>query len=273
MLRVGLIGCGSIGTVLARAIGEDIVKRVRLDAVYDIDHEKSEELSQMLHPRPFIAPDFNTLLHQSLDIIIEAASQEAVTLYGEAILKAQKDLMIMSVGALLQNGLLERLEETAVKCRRRIYIPSGAVAGIDAIKAAALGGLEEVTITTRKPPNGLEGAPFLKEKNIDIENITEPVLVYEGPAEEAVRLFPANVNVAAVLSIAGVGKRKTKVRVIADPGIDTNQHEIKAKGNFGELCCVTKNFPCPDNPKTSYLAALAAIRTLERIASVLRIGT
>jgi len=273
MLKVGLIGCGSIGTVLARAIESGLVKEVVLGAVFDISREKAEKLTAILSVKPVIASDFEDFLAQPLDIVIEAASQEAVAAYAEQILQAQKDLMIMSVGALLQNGLLERLEKAAQKYGCKIYIPSGAIAGIDAIKAASLVGLDEVVITTRKPPAGLKGAPYLKEKGIDLDKIAVPTLIYEGPAEEAVRAFPANVNVAAVLSLAGIGKWQTRVRVIADPTINTNQHEIRAKGNFGELCCVTKNFPCPDNPKTSYLAALAAIKTLERIASVLRLGT
>jgi len=273
MLKVGLIGCGSIGTVLARAIEQELVKGVILKAVFDISRKEAERLTTILSVKPFIAPDFESFIAQPLDIVIEAASQEAVTAYGEQILQAQKDLMIMSVGALLQNGLLERLEKAAKKYGCKIYVPSGAIAGIDAIKAASLAGLDEVVITTRKPPAGLKGAPYLRKKGIDLDKITTPTLIYEGPAEEAVKAFPANVNVAAVLSLAGIGKWQTRVRIVADPTINTNQHEIRAKGNFGELCCVTKNFPCPDNPKTSYLAALAAIKTLERIASVLRLGT
>jgi aspartate dehydrogenase len=181
--------------------------------------------------------------------------------------------MIMSVGALLGNNLFERLKTVAKKNDRKVYLPSGAVAGIDAIKAAALVGLDEVLLTTKKPPAGLKGAPYIEERGIDLENINEATLIYEGPAEEAVMFFPANVNVAAVLSLAGVGEKKTRVKIIADPAIHTNQHEIKVKGAFGQMTCLTKNLPCPDNPKTSYLAALSAIKTLEKISAEVLIGT
>lgn len=272
-MKIGLIGCGSIGTIIAKAIEKGVLQGFTIKAVFDAFLEKAEALSKILSHPPFIASTFDSFLQQPLDLVIEAASPKAVEEYAEKVLLNHSDLMIMSVGALLQNGLLKRLEAVAHKQGCRIYLPSGAIAGIDAIKAASLGGLEEVMITTRKPPHGLKGAPYLEKKGIELDNISSATLIYEGPAEEAVTFFPANVNVAAVLSLAGIGPKKTKVRVIADPHVDTNQHEIKAKGKFGEMVCLTTNFPCPDNPKTSYLAALSAIKTLEEITKVVRIGT
>jgi len=273
VVKLGLIGCGSIGTTIAKAIEKGLVKDFTLKAVFDLSLKRAEELSKVLSRPPYIASNFNDFLQQPLDLVIEAASPKAVEEYAERLLLTQNNLMIMSVGALLKNGLLERLKATARKYGCRIYIPSGAIGGIDAIKAATLGGVEEVTITTRKHPESLRGAPYFEKSKIDLDTISSATMIYEGPAEEAVILFPANVNVAAVLSLAGIGPKKTKVRIIADPSINTNQHEIRVKGDFGEMVCLTANFPCPDNPKTSYLAALSAIKTLEEITKVVRLGT
>ncbi|MCD6319583.1 MAG: aspartate dehydrogenase [Candidatus Desulfofervidaceae bacterium] len=273
IVKIGLIGCGAIGTTIAKAVEKGLLNNFTITAIFDLCLERAKELNKILSSPPFIASTFNSFLQQPLDLVIEAASPKAVEEYAEEVLLNHNDLMIMSVGALLKNGLLKRLEEVAHKQGCRIYIPSGAIAGIDAIKAATLGGIEEVIITTRKRPESLKGAPYLEKKGIDLKTISSAILIYEGPAEEAVMFFPANVNVAAVLSLAGIGPKKTKVRVIADPHIDTNQHEIKVKGDFGEMVCLTANFPCPDNPKTSYLAALSAIKTLEETTKVVRIGT
>jgi len=273
MLRVGLIGCGAIGTIISQAIDKRLKEHYVLKAVFDLFPEKAKLMVKSLNILPYIAPNFLSFKKEMLDLVIEAASQEAVEAYGEEILRSNCNLMIMSVGALLKNNLFEKLAKIANQYKRRIYLPSGAVAGVDALKAAAIAGLEEVILTTRKPPIGLKGAPYVEENKINLDEISTPTIIYEGPAEEAVRFFPANVNVAAIVSLVGLGKEKTKVRIIADPNLHTNQHEIRAKGVFGELVCITNNVPCPDNPKTSYLAALSAIKTLERISEEVVIGT
>lgn len=155
----------------------------------------------------------------------------------------------------------------------KVYIPSGAIAGLDGLKAAALGRIDEVTLTTRKTPENLRDAPYIEKRGVDIGAIEEPTLIYEGPALEACRLFPANVNVAASLSLAGVGPEKTRVRIIADPTLRKNVHEIDVKGEFGCLKVHVENVPSPDNPKTSYLAALSAIATLRKITEDIQVGT
>jgi len=136
-----------------------------------------------------------------------------------------------------------------------------------------MGGIYEVTLTTRKPPSSLEGNPLVKERNIDLKAVREPLLLYEGSAREAVKLFPRNVNVAGSLSLAGVGPDKTKVRIIADPGVENIIHEIRVRGEFGELETRTINKPFPNNPKTSYIAALSAVATLKKIAGNIVVGT
>jgi aspartate dehydrogenase len=181
--------------------------------------------------------------------------------------------MIMSVGALMDDQLYNNLVRKASSKRLKIYIPSGAVAGLDAIRCASRE-LTELTLTTRKHPDSLTGAPYFAKRDLTASSIMEPKVLYSGPAEEAVRLFPANVNVAAVLSLAGLGPTKTLVNVIADPTVDRNIHEITAKGSFGEFRVTMMNRPHPDNPKTSYIAVLSALETLRQYAGrTVHIGT
>jgi len=227
-----------------------------------------------LSKTPVIAETFNELIkRRDVQLIIEAASQEAVRQYALKVIREGKDLMVMSTGALLDETLLQRIIGLARRYKRKVYVPSGAIVGLDNIKSAALEKIESITLTTTKPPASFEGAPYIKQKGIDLSSIKEPMILYEGPAREAVKLFPRNVNVAASLSLAGIGAERTYVKIIADPHAEGITHEIRVKGAFGELVTKTINRPFPDNPKTSYIAALSAIATLRRISGYLNVGT
>jgi len=273
-LGVGLVGCGAIGTVLAHAIDEGRAGDARLVYVYDLKTEKSGKLAGELHEKPRVAKAFRELIEcEDVDLIIEAASQEAVRQYALRALKAGKDLMVMSEGALVDSRLTNEIMSFTRSAKRRVYLPSGAIAGLDGLKAAAMGRIDEVALKTRKPPEGLRGAPYIKENKIDLDTIGEPTVIYEGPAEEACRLFPENVNVAAALSLAGVGPEKTRVQVVVDPTIQRNIHEVTVQGEFGALTVRTENVPSHLNPKTSALAVLSAIATLKKITGHLQIGT
>lgn len=206
-------------------------------------------------------------------IVIEAASQEAVRQYAAKILSSNKDLMVMSAGALLDDALLSRMIEVARENGRRIYVPSGAIVGLDNVKSAAIGKIDEVILVTKKPPISFRGAPYVEKSKIDLSSIKEPLVLYEGIAREAVKLFPQNVNVAATLSLAGVGPDRTRVKIIVDPNITSIVHEIYVKGEFGEIFTRTVNKPFPNNPRTSYVAALSAIATLKRISGNIVVGT
>lgn len=269
---VGLIGCGSIGTVLARAIDEGKAGKTCLVMVYDIKIEKAKKLYLELKNKPKLAENFSRLLEcRSIKLVVEAASQEAVRTYAVQVLNAGKDLMIMSAGALVDAKLAGEISRVATEKGRRVYVPTGAIAGIDAVKASSLGHVESVTLTTRKPLKSLEDNEYFKERFTG--KIEQPTLVYAGPAVEACKLFPANVNVAATLSLAGIGPEKTMVRVIVDPSINRNVHEIEVNGEFGDLKICVENVPSVSNPKTSYLAVLSAIATLKKITEPLVIGT
>lgn len=271
---IGLIGCGAIGTELAKAIDSGKV-RAKLLTVYDKVIERAKELASSLSEKPHVARDFEEFLSDSrYSLVIEAASQEAVKEYASRILSSGCDLMIMSVGALMDVELVANLVEECRRSGRRIYVPSGAIGGIDAIKALALVGIQEARLTTKKPPKALVGAPYVERSGIRLEGLEEETVLFEGSASEAVKAFPANVNVAAVLSLASLLGDKLKVRVVAVPGLDVNVHEIYVKSPAGELYVTVRNLPHPSNPKTSYLAALSAIETLRNaVGTYMRVGT
>jgi len=267
-LRFGLIGCGAMGTTIAGAFDRGDVAD-ELVAVYDANKEAAQKLAGSLKCKPVCAKDYYSML-RSCDFIIEAASQEAVREHVPDAVARGKDVLIMSVGALLDRRLLSSLTATAEKSGSTIYLPSGAVSGIDGILAASVAGIEEVTLSTTKPPAGLKGTKYLEDKGINLNAITKPTVVYEGDAEEAVSLFPKNINVSAIVSLAA-GKT-ARVKIVADPTTDRNTHQITARGPFGEITTVTSNIPSPDNPKTSYLACLAAIAVLKKVTGNIKIG-
>lgn len=271
--RVGLLGCGTIGSQLAISVDSDKIVNASLVALFDVAEGNLQNLKSKLHSSPEAYSDFGRFLASTADIVVEAASQDAVRSFGKSILDEGKDMMVMSVGALADGTFLSELLQAAAKKGCRIYVPTGAIAGIDAIRSVRHL-LDSVTLTTTKNPKALAGAPFLETSKLKIDDIARSTLIYEGAAAEAVRAFPANVNVAAVLSLAGIGVEKTKVKIVADPQATTNRHEIAATGSFGEIIIMVSNVPSPGNPKTSFLAVLSAIECLRSICDDgMRIGS
>lgn len=261
-MRVALIGCGAIGSIIAKAIADGAVS-AELELLYDADRKAAERVSGIFKKKPRIVESIDEIVNSDADLVVEAASQEAVKSFAARILGSKKSIMIMSVGALADGKFFKKIKKIAEKNRVKIYLPSGAIGGLDALKSASAAGISEVCLTTTKPPNALKGAEKIRKKSI----------LYEGTAREAIKKFPANVNVAAILSLAGIGVKKTRVKVVADPGIDRNVHEVFARGDFGEFKFKVENVPLPQNPRTSYLAALSAIATLKKITSPVEIGT
>ncbi len=254
-MKIGIIGCGAIGSHVARASGNiDEIERIYL---YDIKTEKAKKLEKEIEKAEF--KKFEEFL-PLVDIVFESASQKAVYEYAEKVIDAKKDLIIMTIGALFDDGFRERLIEKAKMNKCKIYLPSGAVAGLDGIKAASIGGLDEVTLVTTKSPEA-----FGKE-------IDKRKILFEGNAREAIKMFPRNINVAACLSLAGVGFERTKIKVVADPVIKFNSHKILAHGKFGRLRAEVENLPSPENPSTSYLASLSAVALIKKILNPLQIG-
>ena len=268
-VKIGIIGCGAIGFQLACAVETRLKEKAVVFAVCDIDQIRLDDFLSKIKSKPFIYPLKEVI--KKCDFIIESASKDISGRIVKEAVRANKSVLAMSIGGLLDIDIFR----LAKKYKSAIYLPSGALAGLDALKAAALADISSVTLTTRKSPKALEGAPFLGANNIDVFSIKQERLIFEGGVSDAVKGFPKNINVAAVLSLVcrGVHSDSIKIRIIAVPGLDVNMHEVQAEGRFGRLVTRTENLPSPDNPKTSYLAALSAVAVLENALSNLKIGT
>ncbi len=259
-MKFGIVGCGNIGADLCIAVQKgDIPAEVA--ALTDIDSERAKVLLRTFQLEAAVCSlDENAA---KVDYLVECAGGDAVKNFLQAAVRHQTDCLVMSVGGLLDNmALYDEARHSGIQ----VHLPSGALAGIDGIRAAMEAGLHAVTLTTRKPPAGLAGAPYLVERGIDLRGLDEAMVVFEGSAREAVKAFPANVNVAATLSLAGIGPDETRVRIIADPDISMNIHEVVAEGAFGRLTAMTENLPSPRNVKSSYLASLSAVTELRLAA-------
>lgn len=270
-LRIGIVGCGAIGSSLAKAVKKDLAQDAELSALYDIDGSKSERLSRLLSKkRNLAASSLNSLINKS-DLVIEAASAKCSREVARQALSKGRNIMIMSVGGIV--GCYKELSGLAKKHNARVYVPSGAISGIDALKAAKTGNIRSVTLTTRKNPVSFRGVKYVEDKRIRLDKIKKDKVLFSGTAQEAVKYFPQNINVAAILSLAGIGPEKTKVRIIASPSTTKNIHEIKVDSVAAGILTRTENILHPDNPKTSYLAVLSAIATLKQILEPIKIGT
>ena len=269
VLKIGLVGCGAIGSEIAKSIDRGDIS-AQLVAVCDHNPETAQELISSLMIKP-VKANLEELVDKS-DLVVEAASQRAVPAIAKAALVKGRNLMIMSVGALADVELYRSIKRMASEHGSKVYLPSGAISGLDGLKSASSGSIKRVTLTTTKSPASLEGAPHVLERKIDLKGLKEPTLIFEGSAADAVKAFPANVNVAATLCLAA-RDGDVRVRIIADPNIKVNRHEIVAEGDFGRITTKVENVPSPKNPKTSYLAALSAIATLRSIIEPIKIGT
>jgi len=254
-MTVGIIGCGAIANIITDFAVEGKLN-VDLKFFYDWDRERAKNLASKTEG--MAVHEINDMLDH-VDLVIEAASPQAVVEIIPQIINRGKDVVIMSVGALIDRNFKNHLESMALENKSKIYTPSGAIVGLDGIKAASMGKITEVSLITRKPPKSL---------GISIDQET---ILYEGKASAAVRKFPVNMNVAATLSIAC--NREAGVKIIADPNVDQNIHEIHIAGDFGEFTTTTQNKSCATNPKTSVLAAYSAIKLLKSLNENSSIGT
>ena len=259
MITVGIVGMGVIGTHIARAITKGI-PGIALAGVTVRDPVKA---------RGHRALGLEWLIRES-DLVVEAATQAALREFAPSVLIAGKQLMVLSVGGLV--GVLDEWARLAEKHGGRILVPSGAIAGLDGVKGARIGDVTSVTMETRKPPRGLAGAPWIVQQKIDLDAIATETLIFEGPATAACRAFPANVNVLAALSLAGIGPELTRIRIFAVPGLARNLHRVAIQGEFGTLTVEIENVPS-ENPRTGKLSYLSAIALLRDLNAPLRVGT
>ena len=269
MLHVGLVGCGTIGSQLARAIEDRYRQTARIVALHDTNRANALRTQCVLSNTPPVC-SLPALIRRS-QLVIEAASAGIALRVVRAALRARRDVLVMSVGGLLRDRSWQRMAE---RSGARVYVPSGALGGLDGVKAMAVGRIRRVSLITRKPPSSLAGAPYLKGKRLNLSGRRRPLVVFTGTARSVVKAFPKNINVAATLVLASGGSdRRVHVQVVADPTIRTNIHELEVIGDRGRLYCRTESAPSRLNPRTSEQAVRSALATLERILSPVTIGT
>lgn len=266
-LSVAVGGFGAIGKVVAHRLDQGI-DGLKLAAVGARSIRRAEAaIAGFAQPVPILPL---ARLWEHADIVVECAPAAVLRELAEPALAHRRTVMVLSCGALLDNF---DLVDLARRHSGRIVVPTGALLGLDAVAAAAEGGISRVDMITRKPPRGLLGAPYLEENGIDIGNLTEPKRVFRGTAREAARGFPANVNVAAALALAGIGPDRTRVEIWADPSVTRNTHRIEVEAEAARLSMQIENVPSAENPRTGRLTPLSVIAALKKLTSPLAIGT
>jgi aspartate dehydrogenase len=213
------------------------------------------------------------LLAVAPEVVVEAASHQAVQDYCETLLAERISVIVLSGGALCDDALRARLEAAARESGALLYVPSGGIGGLDALKAACAAGAESVQITVMKPPAAWKNIPYVETLGVDLDALGEARTLFAGSAREGVPLFPANVNIAAVLSLAGIGFDRTRLKVVADPALVHNTHLIEVRGATGTFSVRMENVPAPDNPKTAWLACYSALAALKLLGAGVRYGT
>jgi aspartate dehydrogenase len=252
MLSIGLLGCGNIGHIIAGYQG-----KWKIVALYDMVHERARELALVSGGIPY--ENFEEFVSAPFDLVVEAASVKAVRMYAESILVHDKDIVVMSVGALADPVFRSDVISVARRQKKKIRIPSGAITGLDNIKVGQIAPIARLLLRTTKSPASL-GIPA-----------SERMLIFKGKANECIKEFPRNVNVSVALSLAS--GREVDVELYVDPAVERNIHEIFIEGVFGDIYIRVNNLPSPDNPATSYLAALSILSLLNTLEDPLVVGT
>jgi len=263
--NIALIGCGAIGAVVAESLHTELRDSFTLAYFCDSSPDKAESLAQRLGGKTAHYED----AIPCCDIVLEAGTAAAMPTILRAAWRHRKPCVAMSVGGFaLDPALLEEAEQAACP----VYLPSGAIAGLDGVLALRELGLDEVSLTTTKHPRSLAGVPYLEQQGFTLANLSGPLTVFEGSADQAIRHFPANVNVAITLSLAGIGFERTRVHLVADPDATRTTHTVVAKAGDCMVSATTTGIPLPQNPKSSLLAVESAIALFRRLASSLHPG-
>lgn len=260
-LNIALIGFGAIGSAAAALLRD--TPQVRLAAIVLPDLTPASLMPETLEQLAQWAPDAQLLDHvpaSGIDLVVEAAGHEAIQQHVLAALRRGQASIVASMGALSRPGLAQALEEAALEGHTQVEFVSGAIGAIDALAAAKIGGLTSVRYTGRKPVMAWLGTPA--EKAFDLPNLQHEQIIFEGSAREAAAQFPKNANVAATVSLAGLGLDATQVRLIADPGVAENIHCVEAQGAFGQFELTMRNLPLQANPKTSAQTVYSLVRAI-----------
>jgi aspartate dehydrogenase len=275
LLKLGIIGCGNIGQFVMRNLGRPEFQAFSLRVVADIPlaEAKLRETAAAYgcafttEPLDLARPDAN------VEVVLECAAPVAAKVYAPAILRSGRSMVVMSVGAFADPAFLETVRQAAEEGNSRLYLPTGGIAGLDHLKAARMSGIQEATLVMIKSPKSLAGAPYFTDHPVDLFAITEPTVIFEGPAAEAIKGFPQNTNVAVSLSLATLGPERTRIQVVCDPRVAEIRFQIRAKAGTGELKIDLVNLQSPDNPRTSYQSCCSALTTLLRLTDRVQLGT
>jgi aspartate dehydrogenase len=271
-MRVAIIGGGTIATLFIEHIRRGDLGGAQVVAVVGRSAASRGKPLANEHGIAYVTT-LAGLLEQQPEVVVEAASHDAVREFGVALLEKGIALIVLSGGALCDDVLRGRLENAAHRTGALLYVPSGGIGALDALKAASLSGMDSVTISVAKPPAAWKGIEFVETLGVDMNSLKDATVLFDGTAREGVPHFPANVNIAAVLSLAGIGFDRTRLKVIADPALKDNTHHIEMRGKTGNISIKFENVPSPDNPKTSWLACYSALAALKQAKSAVRYGT
>jgi aspartate dehydrogenase len=267
-LKLGIAGLGAIGLAVARAVDAGRVPGIRFAAAAVRDQAKARRATEDFKSQPALVD--LAALAEACDVIVECLPSAQFAAIATPAIEHGRIFMPLSVGMLINHmHLVDRARETGA----RIIVPTGALLGLDAVRATAEGKIASVTIVTRKPPAGLAGAPLLVGRGISVDGLKEPLRVFEGSAREAIAGFPANVNVAVALSLAGIGPDQTRVEIWADPGVTRNTHTIIVKSDSSDLTMTIENIPSEENPRTGKITALSVLAALRRLTAPLAVGS
>jgi aspartate dehydrogenase len=271
-LRIGIIGGGVIARLVLEHIRDGALGDVQVVAIAGRSPQSRGKPLADAFGIPFVV-GLDALAAAKPEAVVEAASHDAVREYGEALLGRGISFVALSGGALCDDALRDRLERAAAQHRALLYVPSGGIGGLDALKAVCLAGAEEVSIMVTKPPVAWKGIPYVEKLGLDLDHLGEARVLFDGSAREGVPHFPANVNIAAVLSMAGIGFDRTKLKVVADPALEFNTHYIVIRGTTGRIDIRFESVAMPENPKTSMLACFGALAAIRELGRSTRYGT
>ncbi len=271
-MRIGLLGGGVIAGLFLDRIRSGALGEAEVVAVAGRGPASRGRALAARFEVPYVTGT-DALIAARPDVVVEAASHDAVREHAEKLLSAGIAVVVLSGGALHDDALRARLEAAAARHRALLYVPSGGIGALDALKAACMAGVEEVTIAVTKPARAWKEIPYVERLGIDLDALSGPVTLFEGSAREGVPHFPANVNIAAVLSMAGIGFDRTRLKVVADPALRFNTHFIRIRGATGTIDVRFESVPSPDNPKTAMLACFSALAAFRQFNSPVRYGT
>jgi aspartate dehydrogenase len=271
-MRIALLGGGTIARLILEHVKAGAFPGIEVVALSGRAAGSRSESLARAHGVPFVVGR-TALLATRPQAVVEAASHEAVREHLVVLLGAGVGVVVLSAGALADDGLRAAAEEAARRSGALLYVPSGGIGGLDALKAACIAGVDTVSIRVAKPPAAWKDIPYVERLGVDLDALRSARILFEGPAREGVPHFPQNVNIAAVLSLAGIGFDRTRLEVVADPALARNTHTIRVAGKSGYFTVVLENVPAPENPKTAWLACYSALAALQSLSSGIRYGT